>query len=131
MPGEDDRRIWEQLGRVAGLVENLTKNWGEKDRQATEGREELRDKFDDLKDHVTNSVNDLKSQLARVIVDVSILTSDVTRMRPSIERIEITRHRNAGAKYVLGVIWAALLAGVSAIAYVIHDWVGLLWPPKH
>lgn len=121
---DDYGHVREELGALRASVDNLLTTWGEKDRQATEGRRELYRKFDELKDEVRDTSAKLES-----------LARDFLKMEPAVQRFEIARHRSAGANWALRMVWSALIAGVGAIAYVLHEWAGtlisLFWPPKH
>lgn len=50
-------------------------------------------------------------------------------------KIENKDHHNAGFKSALWLVWSFVAAGAAAVAWMIHDWagliIGLLWPPKH
>jgi predicted RNase H-like nuclease (RuvC/YqgF family) len=108
------------VGGLKASVENLTDSWKEQDRKATEGRRELYRKVDELSKEVTQMWGQVE-QLGR----------EFAEMKPAVRQFEDGQHRTAGATYVIRILWTALVAGIGAIAYVIHDWLAVFWPPKH
>lgn len=131
----DNGHVREELGALREAIDNLNRNWSDKDRQATEGRRELYRKVDQLKDDGNRKFDELKDEVRTTSGKLEILARDFLEMKPVVRRFEIAGHHNAGARWVLRVVWGALATGVAAIAFLIHDWAGviisLLWPPKH
>jgi hypothetical protein len=124
MPGNDDGHVREEIGAQREAINNLIRTWAEQDRKATDLLRELYRKFDELKDKVHETS-----------AKVDNLAQDFSEMKPVVRTFEIRAHRSAGARWALGTIWGVLAGGVAAIAWVIHEWagliIGLLWPPKH
>lgn len=116
------------LGEVQGTVRALQDQWARQDSAATAGRHALRERIDrlaELQIKTDQKVDHLIEKFAEKFAEI----------QPVIDRAEIARHRSAGARWVLGIIWGMFATGIAAIAYVLHDWAGviggLLWPPKH
>lgn len=116
---EETGQIRESIGALRASVENLTKIWAEQDRKANEGRRDLYDKFDELKDRFTA----LEGRVAQGL-------RDIADMQPAVDRMEVARHRAAGARGLIKYVWTAIVTGVAAVAYVVHDLILALWPPK-
>ena len=101
---DDSGHVREELGALRQAVDNLTTTWREQDRQATEGRRELHRKFDTLKD-----------EMRAISGKLEMLARDVLKLEPVVQRFEIARHRSAGARWVLGIVWGALATGVRPL----------------
>lgn len=131
MPSSDDGHVREEIGALREAVNNLTRIWSQQDSDANEGRRELHRKVEALKDEVR--LNSSKTDLAAAKVDA--LAEDFKSIEPVVRRFENARHHSNGARWAFGLVWGTLVGGVAAVAWVIHEWagliIGLLWPPKH
>lgn len=107
------------VGALKGAVETLTVTWAEQDRKANDGRRELYRKVDTLGTDIT-----------KMGKDIEFLSQEVSEIKPAVRTLENRGHQTRGAKAAMGLLWGALLGGVGAIAYVIHDLFAVLWPPK-
>lgn len=135
MAGNDDGHVREELGALREAVDSLIRTWSEQDRKATDGRREVYHKLEELRNEGNRKFEELKDEVRETSSEVKTLARDFLEMKPIVRGFEIARHRSAGARWVLRGLWGALATGVAAIAYVLHDWagviMGLLWPPKH
>jgi chromosome segregation ATPase len=120
MTAGEINEVSRSLGALQSSVDTLTRTWAEQDRKATEGRRDLHRKLEELREDVTKMRGQLDMQEKKI-----------DKIEPSVRRFEDGQQHTAGVKYVIGLIWAALVLGVSGIAYMVHDWFAILWPPKH
>lgn len=120
----EDSEVARALGELQGTVRALQDQWARQENAASEKRHDLREKMERLAETLTK----LEQQVER-------LSEKFAEVLPVVRNFQVRQHRTDGAKWALGIVWGAFLGGVAAIAYVIHDWVGviigLLWPPKH
>src|SRR5579871_3284310 len=97
MSGNEIGDIREVIGGLKNAVENLTRQWGIQDREATEGRRVLHE-----------AVNALR-------LDVSALQRDVSTMKPDVEAGNRARLQASGARNMLKVLWLAVSAIIGAL----------------
>lgn len=107
------------IGSLQSSVETLTRQWGEQDRKATEGRRELYRKFDEIKGEVTELAGRV-GQMAQKIAD----------MQPLVETFDEMHQQGIGSKRTLGLLWAAVIGVVGALSAGLVELVHLFWP-KH
>lgn len=115
----NETSVAQALGDLQGTVRAMAEQWRQQETAATEGRHALRDKVEELKTEVT-----------RMTGRVDQLSVDVAEIKPAVKTIEAKDHRGQGERNIIRIIWGILIAGISAVAYVISDWVHLLWPPR-
>lgn len=108
------------IGALQSTVKNLTDNWQQQDREATEGRRLLHAKVDGL-----------TVQQAVLTGQVAQQTAELAEVKPAIKRFEADRQRREGANSMVKLIWVGLTAFVAGLGYVAHDLIMLFWPPKH
>lgn len=107
------------IGSLQSSVETLTRQWGEQDRKATEGRRELYHKFDEIKTEVT----ELSGRLGR-------MAEEVTAMKPSVQTFDQLHQQGIGSKKTLALVWAALIGLIGAVSAGLVEIIHLLLP-KH
>jgi len=104
------------IGALKASIDYLTAAWGEQDRKATESRRELYCKFEELKTDVT-----------RMIGRVDQLASEVAKIDPAVSAFEAARNQSKGARAIMKLIWGALIAGIGGVAYIINEWIHMIW----
>lgn len=99
------------IGGLQQAVQELTSNWREQDRRASEGRQRLYENFDELKD-------DVRNRLSAVENTVSTLGADVASMKPAVDDWRATRERATGATFATKFFGRAIyfIASVGLVA---------------
>ena len=108
--------ILSRLGEIEGTLRTFMQTWRDQDTAAGLGRRVVQEKLE-LQSH----------QIARLAIDVQNVQQDVAELRnevedkvmPAVDTIEAERHRKTGAKSVWAIIGAAIVMGMSAMAYIV------------
>jgi hypothetical protein len=105
------------LGDLEGTVRSLKEQWAIQEKEATEGRRRLHDKFDAL----VVQVHNLTGVAYGVQEDVTEIKRDIDdKIMPTIDAYNIERARHFGAVNLGKIIWAGILAGCAAVGFTIH-----------
>lgn len=107
------------IGSLQSSVETLTRQWGEQDRKATEGRRELYRKFEEIKSEVT--------QLAGRLTNMA---EEIGRMRPSVQTFDKMRQQGIGSKKTLALMWVGFIGLIGAMSAGAVELIHIFWP-KH
>lgn len=107
------------IGSLQSSVETLTRQWGEQDRKATEGRRELYRKFDEIKTEVT----ELAGRVGR-------MAEEITGMKPSVQTFEQQHQQGIGSKKTVALIWGVIVGFITAVSAGAVELIHLYWP-KH
>jgi hypothetical protein len=107
------------IGSLEASVEAFKETWVGKDREATEGRRVLYSKIDEMK-----AVQSVTTQ------QVAQLTAELAEIKPAIKRFEAQRQRSEGARSMVKVLWAGLLAFATGLGYAAHELMVFFWPPR-
>lgn len=106
-----------EMKGVIAAVENLNKTWGEREKDATEGRRLLHQKMDAV---VLDST--------RTEAVVENLTRTIDEIKPAIEEFKTQRNEKAGESKLKKRAWAGAvsLSGIfgGGIAELFHYWRG-------
>lgn len=107
------------IGMLQSSVETLTRQWGEQDRKATEGRRELYRKFDEIKTEVT----ELAGRVGR-------MAEEISDMKPSVDTFDQLHQQGIGSKKTMAIGWTVLVGLIGAMSAGIVELIHLFWP-KH
>lgn len=107
------------IGSLEATVRNLTDTWQRQEREASEGRRRLHEK-----------VGELKSQQEGLEATVKQQTEELAELKPAIKRFEAQRQRQEGARSLMKVGWAAIVAFATGLGYIGHELLVFFWPPK-
>lgn len=107
------------IGRLDATVENLTRSWKEQDDKAVQGRRMLYERFESLKDRVS----DIGSRVDK-------LADDLTGIKPSVRSFEDGQVRKRGVRALLGLVWTGIVAVAGTIGWAIHELFASV-PPHH
>ena len=80
---------------------------------------------------IYQAVGELRSEMKELSHQLGSLSGIVAQIAPIVRSFEDERQREIGSKGTVKYIWGALTAGVVAVAYVMHDVLTLVWPPRH
>lgn len=120
MTGGEIHQVSAELGALKKAVEMMTATWRDQERAATDGRRALHQKFDKLKEEMTETKD-----------RVGQMTNEMAEIKPAIKRFEAQRQRAEGASSAIKVIWAAIVVFATGLGYVGHELLIYFWPPKH
>lgn len=118
MTGPDIHAFSRALGSLEASVTNLTHTWAEQERNATEGRRQLHQKMDDIKDDVS-SLTGRVDNMAREMAEIS----------PAVNEFKNARQQAIGARRFGRWIWGAMLTAAGLMGWAINEW--LHWPKPH
>ena len=85
-------------------LENLNRVWGERERDATQGRSVIHGKLDGV-----------RVDMARLTAEVENLSTDVNEIKPAIAEFKGARQRQLGAQRMGKMIWVAFI-GIAGVA---------------
>lgn len=105
------------IGMLQASVETLTRQWGEQDRKATDGRRELYRKFDEIKTEVT----ELAGRVGR-------MAEEISDMKPSVDTFDQQHQQGIGSKKTLAIGWSILIGMIGAISAGAVELIHLFWP---
>jgi len=132
---DDERRLDRAVGALEGEVKTLRSTWQEQDRAATEGRRQLHNKFDELKDETIAALHGMQIRLSEVTNTMATIVSQMAEIRPQLLTSNNERHQQIGSRRALGKAWGALIGLVTAAGTIgaglmelIHYLAG---PPHH
>jgi|SRR5579859_7344069 len=96
-------------------IDNLNRVWGQREEAATEGRRQVHEKVDNLRQDFT-----------RLSAEVENVSQDIVEIKPAIDEFKNARQQAIGAHKLGKLIWGAMLtaAGLSgwAISETLHLW---------
>jgi hypothetical protein len=103
---------------VTHTVANMTVAWAEQERNATEGRRELHDKIDDVR-QVAFALASKVDGMAKEMIEIS----------PAVREFRRQRERAIGARNLGRWVWGAMLTAAGGLGWVISEW--LHYPRPH
>lgn len=83
--------------------------------------------FISLSSDVAGVKRDIKSLSDKVDTIVGVVGQQATIIRG----FEDERQRDIGSRGTIKFLWGILAAGITSIAYNLHDIIWFIWPPKH
>lgn len=88
-------------------IDNLNRVWGERERDASNGRQIIHGKIDSMQKEVT-----------MLSAEVENVSKDLTEIKPAIDTFKSARERALGAQHMGKLIWGAFLAlaGLAGMA---------------
>lgn len=98
------------IGGLQTAVENLTTQWAEQDRQATEGRRIMHDKIDNLNISVISAQG-----------DITALKREMAEIKPTVRAGEAAQLEGAGMRKLLRMLWQVIYALLCASGGIIFD----------
>lgn len=101
-----------EIGGLRQAVDTLTKQWRQQEDIASEGRRQLYNKFDTLKDEVRT----MESRVTQMGNEIKII-------QPSIQAYNEKRLRDEGARQYGSVIWGAILTAAGLTGWAISTFV--------
>ena len=106
------------VGGLESTVKTLVSTWQSQEATASQGRRDLHQKFDNLRDEVHVVATKVTSAL-----------DDIAEIKPSVEAFDIAKHRVEGARTLGKMIWLAI-GGLSGLfGYMLANWISI--GPKH
>jgi hypothetical protein len=110
--------------KLEGTVATMTEAWRTQELSASEGRRQLHNKFDDLKDKVTNDLTAVRLDAHDTKQTVAEIGNDIAEIRPEVETLKAIRLQAKGAGIVVKIIYAGIAgligAAVGAFGYMLH-----------
>lgn len=123
------------VGGLENAVKNLTDAWKSQDAAATAGRQELSNKFDQLKDQVVGAINNFTQTISSRITilegRVGIVEQKLTDATPTIDALKADHSERKGSKKALAGVWIAVIGLSGTVAAIAMKAMELLWPPRH
>ena len=80
---------------------------------------------------IQGAIQTLQHRVEVIASRVEQLVETVAQQSTIIRDFENERHEKAGAAGAVKFIWGALIVGISGVAYVLHDVITYVLPPKH
>ena len=134
-------RLVDKVGGLTSEVKNLRETWGRQDQEANNGRRNLHQKFDQLKDQIIDTFAKFQIEINRRMGElegrVDKIKEDLTLIKPSVTSWSEERHQDIGSKRERGKIWGTLLGLVTiggtigaSISELLH-WLAKSPTPPH
>jgi len=102
------------VGGMSQAVSTMTSTWQRQEDTASAGRRTLHEKFEALAKEVRDTMTDLKSRVAG-------MEKQITVIQPSVDAFKEEKLRIEGAKkFGLG-LWSALVAAAGMLGWIIHE----------
>jgi oligoribonuclease (3'-5' exoribonuclease) len=115
--------IISRLGNLEGTVRTFMNQWMRQDQTAAAGRIVTHDRMALL----TQQIDRMATDVQNVQQDVAELKNDIEdKIMPSVQSYEAAQQQKLGAKTVWAAIWAAAVAAVGTLAYMIDRAVSFL-----
>lgn len=107
-----------ELGGLKQAVETMTRMWAEQERNATEGRRKLHEKFEAFS-------KEMGEKMTTVSHRVDVLSDKVDTIEPSVKGFNDEKLREEGSKRLGKVLMGALGVVAGGIGWGVHELAGL------
>lgn len=115
------REMSRSIGGLESTVKTLLTTWQSQDASASQGRRDLHQKFDAVRQEVSG----LAAQVATAV-------KDIADIKPSVEAFKNARQQAQGAQKLGKFIWAGLVFSGGGIGWMLANWITIgPKPPLH
>ena len=123
------------VGGLEAAVKNLTEAWQRQDVAAVAGRQELSNKFDQLKDQVVGAINNFQqafsSRMTIAEGRISAVEQKLAGVVTDADALKLDHSERKGSKKALAGVWIAVIGLSGTVAAIAMKAMELLWPPRH
>lgn len=115
------REMSRSMGGLESTVKSLVSTWQSQEAAASQGRRDLHQKFETMRDDVH-----------KLSARVETALKDIADLKPSVEAFENAKAQAIGAQKLGKWIWAALPFAGGGIGWAIANWITITpKPPLH
>jgi uncharacterized protein YoxC len=115
------REMSRTIGGLESTVKTLVTTWQSQDASASQGRRDLHQKFDAVRQEVSG----LAAQVATVV-------KDIADIKPSVEAFENAKQQAQGAQKLGKWIWGGLVVSGGGLGWMLANWITIgPKPPLH
>jgi hypothetical protein len=115
------REMSRSIGGLESTVKTLVSTWQSQEVTASQGRRDLHQKFEVLR----NDVHSLAGQIAGAL-------KDIADIKPSVHAFENAKEQAIGAQKLGKIIWGALFFMGGGVGWMIANWITITpKPPLH
>lgn len=108
------REMSRTIGGLQATITTLVSTWQSQEAQASQGRRDLHQKFDNLRD----DVHEIGSQVSGAL-------KDIAEIKPSVQAFENAKQQAKGAQTLGKIIWAILGFGGVGLGWVLANWISI------
>lgn len=106
------REMSRSIGGLESTVKTLVSTWQSQEASASQGRRDLHQKFDALRDQVSGMTAKLDTAI-----------KDITEIKPSVEAFKSAKEQAKGAQTLGKWIWVFLTMTGGGLGWVIANWI--------
>ncbi|WP_262048670.1 DUF1515 domain-containing protein [Bradyrhizobium sp. Bra78] len=106
------REMARSIGALESTVKTLTATWQQQEQSASQGRRDLHQKVDGLRNEVSAKVDGMRGEITAMGTQLAHAIKDISEMKPVVEAVETVKQQAVGAGRLS--VWLYRLAVVAS-----------------